>query len=131
MADMITPNFSVNEMSCRCGCGIAETDPEFMLMLQELKDQMLGPLMVCIGRRSDYHNDGVSAAKNKKNEVQTLGQASNILISGERAMLLFEKNCNQAMGKLAQDVEANTKAIEENGKAVAEMVNLLRAKVIQ
>ena len=62
-----------------------------MLMLQELKDQMQGPLRVCIGRRSDHHNDRVSTAKNKKNEVQTLGQASNILISGERAMLLFEK----------------------------------------
>ena len=62
-----------------------------MLMLQELKDQMQGPLMVCIGRRSDFHNDGVSAAKNKKNAVYNLGQASNILISGERAMLLFEK----------------------------------------
>ena len=91
MADMITPNFSVNEMACRCGCGIAETDPEFMLMLQELKDQMQGPLRVCIGRRSDYHNDGVSAAKNKKNAVYNLGQASKILIFGERAMLLFEK----------------------------------------
>ena len=62
-----------------------------MLMLQELKDQMQGPLRLCIGRRSDYHNDGVSAAKNKKNAVFNLGQASNILISGERAMLLFEK----------------------------------------
>ena len=62
-----------------------------MLMLQELKDQMQGPLRACIGRRSDHHNDRVSTAKNKKNEVHTLGQASNILISGERAMLLFEK----------------------------------------
>ena len=62
-----------------------------MRMLQELKDQMQGPLRVCIGRRSDHHNDRVSTAKNKKNEVHTLGQASNILISGERAMLLFEK----------------------------------------
>ena len=35
------------------------------------------------------------------------------------------------MSKPAQTVEANTKAIEENGKAVAEMVNLLRAKVTQ
>jgi len=35
------------------------------------------------------------------------------------------------MNKLSQAVEMNTKAIEENGKAVAEMVNLLRAKVIQ
>ena len=62
-----------------------------MLMLQELKDQMQGPLRVCIGRRSDNHNDRVSTAKNKKNGVYNLGQASNILISGERAMLLFEK----------------------------------------
>ena len=91
MADMFTANFSANEIARRCGCGIAETDPEFMLMLQELKDQMQGPLRVCIGRRSGHHNDRVSTAKNKKNEVHTLGQASNILISGERAMLLFEK----------------------------------------
>ena len=73
MADMITPDYTVNEMSWRCGCGIAETDPEFLLMLQELKDQMQGPLRVCIGRRSDPHNDRVSTAKNKKNGVYNLG----------------------------------------------------------
>ena len=33
--------------------------------------------------------------------------------------------------KLANGVEMNTKAIEENGKAVTEMMNLLRARVIQ
>ena len=41
------------------------------------------------------------------------------------------ENCNQVISKLAQAADANTKAIEENGKAVAEMVNLLWAKVIQ
>ena len=91
MADIITRNFSVSEMSCRCGCGLYEMDEEFMRLLQILRDEMQGPLRVRIGRRSDYHNDGVSAAKNKKNAVYNLGQASNILISGERAMLLFEK----------------------------------------
>ena len=40
-------------------------------------------------------------------------------------------NCNEAMSKLAQAVEMNTKAIEQNGRTVTEMVNLLRAKVIQ
>jgi|TARA_B100001964_G_scaffold208506_1_gene241161 hypothetical protein len=35
------------------------------------------------------------------------------------------------MSKLAQAAEMNTKAVEENGKAEADMVNLLRAKVIQ
>ena len=49
--------------------------------------------------------------------------------SDRRAFELAEY-CNQAMSKLAQAVEANTRAIEENGKAVAEMVNLLKAKLI-
>ena len=47
-----------------------------------------------------------------------------------RAFELAEKS-NEAMNKLSQAVEMNTKAIEENWKAFAEMVNLLRAKVIQ
>ena len=50
-----------------------------------------GSLRVSSGRRCEHHNDRVSTAKNKKNGVHTLGQASDILISGERAMLLFEK----------------------------------------
>ena len=91
MADMITANFSVKEMACRFGCGTLKMDSEFMWMLQELRDQMQGPLRVSSGTRCDHHNDVVSTAKNKKNGVHTLGQASDILISGERAMLLFEK----------------------------------------
>ncbi len=47
-----------------------------------------------------------------------------------RAFELAEKS-NEAMNKLSQTMEMNTKAIEENGKAVSDMVNLLRAKVIQ
>ena len=45
-----------------------------------------------------------------------------------RAFKLAEKS-NEAMIKLSQVVVMNTKAIE-NGKAIAEMVNLLRAKLI-
>ena len=44
-----------------------------------------------------------------------------------RAFELAEKS-NEAMNKLSQAVEMNTKATEENGKAVADMVNLLRQK---
>ena len=62
-----------------------------MRMLQELRNEMNGPLRVTSARRCDRDNDAVSTAKNKKNGVHTLGQASDILISGERAMLLFEK----------------------------------------
>ena len=47
-----------------------------------------------------------------------------------RAFELAEKS-NEAMNKLSQAVEMNTKALEESSKAVAEMINLLRLKVIQ
>ena len=46
----------------------------------------------------------------------------------QRAFKLAEKS-NEAMNKLSQAVVMNTKAIE-TGKAVVEMVNLLRAKLI-
>ena len=66
MVDMITPNFSKSEMACRCGCGTYEMDDEFMRMLQELRNEMNGPLRVTSARRCDRHNDAVSTAKNKK-----------------------------------------------------------------
>ena len=88
---MITLNFSKSEMACRCGSGIYEMDDEFMRMLQALRNQMNGPLRVTSARRCDRHNDAVSTAKNKKNGVHILVQASEIFISGERAMVLFEK----------------------------------------
>ena len=36
------------------------------------------------------------------------------------------ENCNQAISKLTQAFEANTKAIEENWQAVAKMVDYIR-----
>ena len=48
--------------------------------------------------------------------------------NGRRAFKLAKKS-NEAMNKLSQAVVMNTKAIE-NGKAVGEMLNLLRAKLI-
>ena len=54
MADMITPNFSKSEMACRFGCGIYEMDDEFMRMLQELRNEMNGPLRVTSARTVSY-----------------------------------------------------------------------------
>ena len=91
MADMITPNYNVNEMSCRCGCGLYEMDEEFMRLLQILRDEMQGPLRVTSGRRCDAQNFRVSTSQNKQNGIHTKGKAADILVSGERAMKLFEK----------------------------------------
>ena len=45
-------------------------------------------------------------------------------------MFLAER-CNQAMSMLAQVVEANYEVFEVSCEAVAEMMNLLRVRVIQ
>ena len=89
MAKMITPNFSVNEMTCKCGCGRHEMDGEFMRMLQTLHDEMLGPLRVSSGFRCEDHNEMVSITGRTGSHTQA--RATDILISGERAMVLFEK----------------------------------------
>jgi uncharacterized protein YcbK (DUF882 family) len=91
MTQMITRNFSISEMACLCGCGLYEMDEEFMRMLQELRNQMQGPLRVSSGRRCDAHNWRVSTALNKQNSIHTKVQAADILVSGESAMLLFKK----------------------------------------
>ena len=86
---MITPNFSVNEMACKCGCGRHEMDGEFMRMLQTLRDEMQGPLRVSSGFRCEDHNEMVSTTG--RTGPHTQARATDILISGERAMVLFEK----------------------------------------
>ena len=50
--------------------------------------------------------------------------------TNDRGAFKLAEKSNEAINKLSQAVVMNTKAIEENGKAVAEMVNLLRAKMI-
>ena len=44
MADMITPNFSKAEMSCRCVSYLDHMDEKFMKMLQQLRNE-IGPLL--------------------------------------------------------------------------------------
>ena len=56
-------------------------------MLQVLRDQT-GPMPVTSGFLCDAHNSEVSTVKNGPH---TLAKAADILISGERAMQLFEK----------------------------------------
>ena len=63
-------------------------DEEFMRMLQELRNE-LGPLRIISGFRCPEHN--MKVASTGKNGPHTQAKASDILISGERAMMLFEK----------------------------------------
>ena len=89
MAEMITPNFSRAEMRCKCGtCKRDEMDPEFMKMLQELRN-ICGPLKVTSGYRCEQHNRD-SGGYPKSAHVQ--GCAADIQIYGPRALKLMEES---------------------------------------
>ena len=64
-------------------------DGELMQMLQTLRDEMQGPIKVSSGFRCEDHNQMVSTTV--RNGPHTQARATDILISGERAMVLFEK----------------------------------------
>ena len=78
IAMMITKNFSVKEMECHCGCGESEMDPEFMRMLQELRDEAGFAFRLSSSRRCVTHNAKVSS-HSKKAGIHTLGKAVDIL----------------------------------------------------
>ena len=88
MADMITPNFSRAEMSCRCGCGLDHMDEKFMRMLQQLRNE-LGPLPITSGVCCEKHNDQ-SGGSPKSAHRQSKG--ADIRIFGPRALKLFEES---------------------------------------
>ena len=87
-AEMITPNFSRAEMSCRCGCGLDHMDEKFMRMLQQLRNE-LGPLPITSGVRCDKHNDQ-SGGYPKSAHLQSKG--ADIRIFGPRALKLVEES---------------------------------------
>ena len=76
---MITKNFSTDEMMCHCGCGESEMDPEFMKMLQELRDVARFPFRINSAFRCINHNTKISSHK-KKAGIHTFGKAVDISV---------------------------------------------------
>ena len=58
---MLTKNFSTNEMMCHCGCKDSEMDPDFMKILQEIREDMNRPLKISSAVRCVKHNMKVSS----------------------------------------------------------------------
>lgn len=77
-----TGSFSRAEMTCRCGCGRADMDGEFMAALQDMRE-ILGPLPVSSGYRCPAYNAHVSATG--PNGPHTTGRAADIQVHGGRA----------------------------------------------
>jgi zinc D-Ala-D-Ala carboxypeptidase len=56
----MTPHFSKDELSCRCGCGLAQFQPGFLDRLEELRAAYGKPMRITSACRCASHNARVS-----------------------------------------------------------------------
>lgn len=52
----LTPNFSLDEFACRCGCGADRVAPVFLYKLQQAREIARVPFKIVSGCRCDIHN---------------------------------------------------------------------------
>lgn len=81
-------HFTVEELTCRCGCGQMLMNDMFMDRLVMMRKCLKFPLPVPSGYRCPLHNESVSTTG--ANGPHTTGRAVDILIYGERAFKLVD-----------------------------------------
>jgi len=78
------PNFTIDEMRCKCGCGRADMNSDFMEALQRVRDALGRPMRVTSGFRCPEHDKAIGGAG-----VHPTGQATDIAVSGTDAYHLL------------------------------------------
>jgi hypothetical protein len=71
----LTLNFSAHEFRCRCGCGLASMDAEFISKLQEVRSYYGKPMIITSGFRCLKHNTNLKGAPAS---IHMLGLAADI-----------------------------------------------------
>ena len=94
MAKYVTKNFTIDEVKCRCGeCDLSDMDPDFMGMLQGIRDELGTRMPVTSGVRCSTHNQRVSTTGPNGPHVPHEthgGRATDIHIYGSEALRLVE-----------------------------------------
>lgn len=79
--------FTLEEFTCRCGCGQADMNPVFLEWLDELRARAGFPLVVTSGYRCPAHNQAVSSTG--PNGPHTTGKAADLAVDRGRARILM------------------------------------------
>lgn len=82
----MTPNFTRDELTCRCGCGMLPAQ-DFMDKVQKLRERFDRPLRVTSAARCPSHNARVS--KTGATGPHTTGRAIDLGVSGTDAYMLL------------------------------------------
>jgi len=76
--------FTIEELTCHCGCGKMDMDEGFMRKIVSLRRSLGFPFPVSSGFRCPEHNNNVSGSG--LNGPHTTGHAMDIEIAGEEAL---------------------------------------------
>ncbi len=68
------PNFTEAEFACRCGCGAADMDPDFMDRLQAIRTAFGKPMVISSGFRCEEYNSRIGS----KYPEHVMGMAADI-----------------------------------------------------
>ena len=88
-------HFTVGEFTCHCGCGRSDMDEDFMLCLDDLREQLGFPLGVSSGFRCPDHNDKVSSTG--RNGPHTTGKAADLLVFGAEGYAVVSQAADSGM----------------------------------
>lgn len=72
-------HFTEAEFRCKCGCGRADMDQQFVERLDSVREYLERPLIISSGYRCPDHNEAVSSTG--RNGPHTTGKAADIKIS--------------------------------------------------
>lgn len=83
-------NFSVEELTCRCGCGQAKMNADFMDKAVKLRKFYGRPLVVTSGYRCPAHDEKVGTSGTPGAGPHTEGRALDFAVDGNDARILLE-----------------------------------------
>lgn len=75
----LSPNFSREEMACKCGCGFDTVDTELLNMLENVRGYFNKPVTITSGCRCIAHNESVGG---RHNSQHLRGRAADIIVKG-------------------------------------------------
>lgn len=66
MKRMVSEHFSVDELACRCGCGLMNVSPRLVELLERMRHEANRPLSPTSGSRCEKRNREEKGAKHSK-----------------------------------------------------------------
>lgn len=90
------PHFSMEELTCHCGCGQMRMQNDFMQIVVRIREKTDITMNVTSGYRCPNHNAKVSHTKSRTGP-HTTGRTIDVQVSGKDAFILMAEAVRQGI----------------------------------